>query len=105
LAEYKPIVIIECSDEDFSDEKLLIVVHDKDLKLTDSEPIEVQHLEMETCPVQVNVVSDPPMLSSTNSKVDFAPTSVATKQQEVAGESIVAAVSIIAEEQQKKKTF
>jgi hypothetical protein len=39
---------------------LLIVVHDKDLKLTDSEPTEVQHLEMETCPVQVNVVSDPP---------------------------------------------
>jgi hypothetical protein len=40
----KPIEIVECSNEDFSDEELLIVVHDKDLKLTDSEPTEVQRL-------------------------------------------------------------
>jgi hypothetical protein len=46
------------------------------------------------------------MLSSTSSEVDSAPTGVATKQHEVAGESAIVAVSIIVEEQQqKKKTF
>ncbi|MCI84460.1 hypothetical protein A2U01_0105738, partial [Trifolium medium] len=60
------------------DEELLIVVHDKDLKLNDSESFEVQSLATEARPVQVHVASDPPVLSG-----------VAAEQQEVAEESIV----------------
>jgi hypothetical protein len=68
---------------------LLIVVHDKDLKLNDSEPTTVQHLETEVRPVQVYVASDPPMMSSTGSKVHSAPNSVAAEQHEAAKESFV----------------
>ncbi|KAK2410045.1 hypothetical protein QL285_045436 [Trifolium repens] len=48
-----------------------------DLKLNDSEPTTVQHLETEVRPVQVHVASDPPMMSSTGSEVHSAPNSVA----------------------------
>jgi hypothetical protein len=85
----KPIEIVECLDEDFSDEELLIVVHDKDLKLNDSEPTTVQHLETEARPVQVHVASNPPMMSSTGSEVHSAPNSVAAEQQEATKESVV----------------
>ncbi|MCI30659.1 hypothetical protein A2U01_0051870, partial [Trifolium medium] len=90
----KPMEIVECSDGDFSDEELLIVVHDKFLKLNDSEPTEVQRFETEVRPhpVQVHVASNPQVLSSTDSKVDSAPTGVAAEQKEVNEESIVAGI-------------
>jgi hypothetical protein len=65
----KQIEIVECSDGDFSGEKLLIVVNDKDLKLNDSEPTKIQRLETEDRPVQVHVASDPQVISSTGPKV------------------------------------
>jgi hypothetical protein len=36
--------IVVCLDRDFSDEELLFVVHDNNLKLNNSAPIEVQCL-------------------------------------------------------------
>ncbi|MCI92226.1 hypothetical protein A2U01_0113522, partial [Trifolium medium] len=59
----------------------------------------VQRLKTEARPVQVHVASDPTVLSSTGSEVDPAPNGVAAEQKEVAEESIVAAVNIIAEKQ------
>ncbi|GAU30336.1 hypothetical protein TSUD_211930 [Trifolium subterraneum] len=85
---------------DFSEEELVIVVHDKYLKLNDSEPTEVRRLKTEARPVQVHIVIDPLVLSSTGSEVDYVPNGVAAEQQEVAEESIVATMSIIAEEHQ-----
>jgi hypothetical protein len=78
----KPIEIVECSDGDFSDEELLIVVQDKDLKLNDSEPATVQRLEMEAFFVQVHVASNPPVMSSTGLEVHFVPNAVAAERQE-----------------------
>ncbi|MCI63437.1 hypothetical protein A2U01_0084694, partial [Trifolium medium] len=49
---------------------------------------------------QVHVANNPQVLSSIGSEVDSAPNGVAVEQQEVAEESIVAALSIIAEKQQ-----
>jgi hypothetical protein len=44
------------------------------------------------------------MLSSTRSKVDFVPNGVVVEQQKVVEESIVASLSIIAEEQKDGPT-
>jgi hypothetical protein len=85
----KLIEIVECSDGDFSDEELLIVVQDKDLKLNDSEPATVQQLEMEAHPVQVHVASNAPIMSSTGLEVHYAPNAVAAERQEADGESVV----------------
>jgi hypothetical protein len=60
----KLIEIVECSDGDFPDEELLIVVYDKDFKLNDSELTKIQRLETGARPVQVHVASDPPVMSS-----------------------------------------
>ncbi|MCI57598.1 hypothetical protein A2U01_0078849, partial [Trifolium medium] len=59
-----------------------IVVHDKDLKLNDNEPSDVQRLPTEARPVQVHVASDPPMLSG-----------VAAEQTKVAEVSIIDAAA------------
>jgi hypothetical protein len=47
------------------DEELLIVIHDKNFKLNDSEPTTVQRFKKEARSVQVHVASDPPAMSST----------------------------------------
>ncbi|KAK2427288.1 hypothetical protein QL285_025874 [Trifolium repens] len=64
----KPIEIVECSDGDFLDEELLIVVQDKDLKFKRN---------------------NPPVMSSTGLEVYFAPNAVAAERQEADEESVV----------------
>jgi hypothetical protein len=72
----KMIKIVECSDGGFSDEELLIVVHDKDLKFNEKEPTLVQSPvsvravttgtlkcnNIVESDFEVHVASDPPML-------------------------------------------
>jgi hypothetical protein len=92
----KPVEIVECLDEDFSDEELLIVANDNDLKLNVSEPTKVQHLETEARPL--HVARNPPVIFSIGPEVHSTHNGVAVEWQEAIEESVVA-VSL-AEKQQ-----
>jgi hypothetical protein len=82
------IEIVECSYEDFSNEELLITVHDKDLKLNDSDPTKVQCLEIEACFVHVHVASDLSVMTSIGPEVHFAPNGIAVQQRETVEENL-----------------